>query len=174
MQFNFTKTYFKHSKGFTLIELLVVIAIIGVLSSVVFTSLNSARAKAKDAAVKAGLAQLSTLMNFNYDEYGSYCQLQSAWFSLQVLCDAAFSGIYAVRARQMCNNIFNNAGENNWGAPGAYKIYSNTTGGCGTTYSFMVFLNNGKWFCSGSSGAKGEYAYYGDPPSSNPGCYGNP
>src|SRR3989338_4129374 len=109
MQFNFTKTYFKHSKGFTLIELLVVIAIIGVLSSVVFTSLNSARAKAKDAAVKAGLAQLSTLMNFNYDEYGSYCQLQSAWFSLQVLCDAAFSGIYAVRARQMCNNIFNNA-----------------------------------------------------------------
>jgi type II secretion system protein G len=35
--------------GFTLIELLVVIAIIGILSSVVLASLNSSRAKSRDA-----------------------------------------------------------------------------------------------------------------------------
>ena len=59
-------------RGFTLIELLVVIAIIGVLSSVVLASLNSARTKANDAKTRSDLHQISVALEFYYDKFGSY------------------------------------------------------------------------------------------------------
>lgn len=54
-------------KGFTLIELLVVIAIIGILSSVVLASLNQARSKGNDAAVKSNLSTIQTQAELYYD-----------------------------------------------------------------------------------------------------------
>src|SRR3990167_1101421 len=59
-------------KGFTLIELLVVIAIIGILSSVVLASLNTARAKGADAAVKANLSNIRAQAEILYDTNGCY------------------------------------------------------------------------------------------------------
>ncbi len=54
-------------RGFTLIELLVVIAIIGILSSVVLASLNTARGKGANAAVKSNLANIRAQMEIVYD-----------------------------------------------------------------------------------------------------------
>ena len=59
------------SKGFTLIELLVVIAIIGILSSVVLASLNSARQKSRDAKRVADMKQLQLALELYYDANSS-------------------------------------------------------------------------------------------------------
>jgi prepilin-type N-terminal cleavage/methylation domain-containing protein len=60
------------SKGFTLIELLVVIAIIGILSSVVLASLNSARKKGRDSRRIADVQQIMVALELAYDDLGEY------------------------------------------------------------------------------------------------------
>ena len=55
-----------YKKGFTLIELLVVIAIIGILSSIILVSLNTARQKGMDGAVKGDLATIRTQAALDY------------------------------------------------------------------------------------------------------------
>ena len=52
----FKKNHMVQTKGFTLIELLVVIAIIGILATIILSSLNSARNKSKDSAIKQMIA----------------------------------------------------------------------------------------------------------------------
>jgi len=64
--------FVRKNSGFTLIELLVVIAIIGILSSVVLASLNSARQKGRDARRVADVKQLQLALELSYDANGVY------------------------------------------------------------------------------------------------------
>jgi len=59
-------------KGFTLIELLVVIAIIGLLSTLAVVSLNSARAKARDARRTSDVRQLQTALEMYFNDANAY------------------------------------------------------------------------------------------------------
>jgi len=59
-------------RGFTLIELLVVIAIIGLLSSVVLASLNTARLKARDARRLSDLRQIQIAFELYFDDNNQY------------------------------------------------------------------------------------------------------
>jgi len=74
-----------NKKAFTLIELLVVIAIIGILSAVVLTSLNSARAGARDAKRHTEINQIQQALDMYQIENGSYpitswsCSHHGSW-----------------------------------------------------------------------------------------------
>jgi len=67
-----TKHARRFGSGFTLIELLVVIAIIGLLASVVFASLNMARAKARDTRRISDFRSFHIALEMYFNTYGQY------------------------------------------------------------------------------------------------------
>lgn len=65
-------------RGFTLIELLVVIAIIGLLSSVVLATVNSAREKARDAKRINDMASIQRALELYYADNRAYPAINAA------------------------------------------------------------------------------------------------
>jgi prepilin-type N-terminal cleavage/methylation domain-containing protein len=63
--------HYKTGAGFTLVELLVVIAIIGILSTVAVVNLNSARDKAKVAALEHAMASVLPAIALCHDSGGT-------------------------------------------------------------------------------------------------------
>ena len=153
----------KTNRGFTLIELLVVIAIIGVLSSVVVTTLTTARNKAKDVAIKAAVRQMAAAAQLEYTQTGSYTAFAYGWDYNATDCSGSFAGNQAVNARQICANIVTNGP----------SFYSGTNGDNVQRFSFMAYLpGKQRYFCVGSSGRISDIetsSTWG-----SPGCYANP
>jgi prepilin-type N-terminal cleavage/methylation domain-containing protein len=79
----------KKEKGFTLIELLVVISIISLLSSIVISSLNSARAKARDARRLSDLQQIDIAIQLYISENG-----HAPYLGDELLCEASMATGY--------------------------------------------------------------------------------
>lgn len=81
--------------GFTLIELLVVIAIIGILASVVLSSLTTARDKSADAKIKAELANARAQSQTYFDSYNAYFDAGDTDPNWQSVCQDT-DGIYNI------------------------------------------------------------------------------
>jgi prepilin-type N-terminal cleavage/methylation domain-containing protein len=84
-------------RGFTLIELLVVIAIIGILASVVLASLNSARDKGADAAIKSNLNNSRAQAELYYDDnsrsYDGVCTATTGITTMKVAAGTSGSAV---------------------------------------------------------------------------------
>ena len=133
----------KLTTGFTLIELLVVIAIIGILSSVVLASLNTARGKGADAATKGDLNNIRAQAEIVYDNNASYAA---------VCADANVKkGISAAASAEgftWATTADNNANYTCTNSSGAWMAYVQLAKTGGTV-----------WWCVDNTGnAKGELA----------------
>ena len=83
-----------------MIELLVVVAIIGILASVVLASLNTARAKGADAAIKANLAGIRAQAEILYADFNCYGDAAGCGAQALGVCPTAVT---------TNNSIFDNA-----------------------------------------------------------------
>lgn len=124
------------NRGFTLIELLVVIAIIGILSSVVLASLNSARGKGSDAAIKSQLASIRSQAEIYYDNNGNYGTVAAATSNAQCTAGTATTLVFkdSTVAAQIAG-LVNNSGSGN-------NVVCSTNANPATAYAVAAVLKS--------------------------------
>jgi type IV pilus assembly protein PilE len=145
------------NKGFTLIELLVVIAIIGILSSVVLASLNSARAKGANASAQSNLANARAQAELFYDSNnGSYAGICGV--GATAVNDTTVTGINKmVLAAAHASMTATTTPSINTTATATNSVCNATA----TAWSATVVLRNqasGTVYCADSTGFSGDVA----------------
>ncbi len=139
---------FKNKKGFTLIELLVVIAIIGVLASVVLASLNTARDKGNDAAIKANLANIRAQAELFYTDNGNDYNIETNACStlLSLFIDPVIGNALTAAASASSDTSATCISSDGTGA-------DTTSGGQASTWAISIALSDGTDWCVNSTGA---------------------
>lgn len=139
-----------YKKGFTLIELLVVVAIIGILASVVLASLNTARAKGADAAIKANLANTRAAAALYYDIPSNYGTVALAATATNAACSLA-STVFDPLASNSINTMVK-AAQTAYGATSTALCSYGASGVSWAAYVPLRDTTNGAGFCVDSSG----------------------
>ena len=143
-------------KGFTLIELLVVVAIIGILASVVLASLNTARTKGSDAAIKANLSGMRESSALIYDSTGTYDTVCNSGTNSGSQFRAAYEQSSKIDGETQCLSS----------GTAAFVSTSGSITASGKTatvdkWAVSIRLKNGNYFCVDYSGIAREQATRG-------------
>jgi len=138
--------------GFTLIELLVVIAIIGILSSVVLVSLNSARQKGTNGRIQEETNQLRTQLesDFNGSTYSDLVGNTTTWIVATSSNVANVNTIVTdIAALNSGSAVLNSVAA----ATNGVTIYATIhAASAPADYSIYSKLVGGGYFCVSSSG----------------------
>ncbi|NCS99081.1 type II secretion system protein [Candidatus Parcubacteria bacterium] len=108
---NASKNKLKKDLGFTLIELLVVISIISLLSTIILSSINDVRAKARDTQRIQELKEVQKALELYYFKYGCYPKSSSNASGASSLSNPCPTGNSALVATTCSSNntYFNNS-----------------------------------------------------------------
>lgn len=128
------------NKGFSLVELLIVICIIGILSTIVLSSVSNSRARAYDSKIKQQLSSFRTAAEIYFSN-----QTPSSYGPTTSVCSAG---------------IFNDVDATN-GSPGLYIAAGNIPsfsdikcGSNGTDYAIKATLYSGnEYWCIDNKGS---------------------
>ncbi len=138
-------------KGFTLIELLVVVSIIGLLSSVVLTSLNEARAKARDAVRISDLQQIQKALQLYYEDNNETYPIYSNDFGILSTNNLSWNNLASELSVYISpipkDSINDRTSWFSWGGGNYAYFYKSDVGG--NTYDLIAWLEtNNSLRCS--------------------------
>lgn len=129
-------------RAFTLIELLIVIAIIGLLGTVVVASVNAAREKGRDAALRQDFNSLVAQASIFYEQNGNSYGTATGACDADMYADTTFvNGLTAIRAA------------NSNGTTTCYAADS-TYGFAAARPTSALFAPDSAYWCADSAGGK--------------------
>lgn len=145
-----------NQSGFTLVELLITIAIIGILATVVLSSMNGTKTKGSDATIKSNLTSMRNSAEILYSSTNNF----------NTVCDAGtnpgdqFRAAVQYGGQQSGENLCLSSGTN------AFRSLSGTIENIGKAastdkWAVSVRMKNGNYFCANYAGIAREQASRG-------------
>lgn len=154
-------------KGFTLVEILVAISVIGLLSAIVLVSVNSARAKSRDAKRKAEISQIQKALEMYYNDNGQYplsggaASPNSGWSNSNDASWATLSTALASYIKLPVDPVNSPAGWAGSAGTYTYTFYSRNYGCAQQWYMLVYRLENPNITSPGMRACNGTNFNYG-------------